>query len=181
VAGSTGDGDAADVGQLRRDAGARWRALAGLGTASASKEESTRREGELGQGTEKRRGSISFYREGEGEAPRGGTVGHHHAIDGHQWWSPLWGGNGEGEGGGGGFRCMGSRGDAGWFEQGCGSTSGRVAVAHEACCGHQAVAVRLGGGRRGLTGGPRLAVREGGRKGWRDSWLGPGGPKQPCD
>jgi hypothetical protein len=34
-------------------------------------------------------------------------------------------------------------------------------------CGHQAAA-RLGGGKRGLTGGPRLAVREGGRKGWHD-------------
>jgi hypothetical protein len=40
-------------------------------------------ERELGQGRVRSRGAIDFYREGEGEAPRGGTTGHHHAIDGH--------------------------------------------------------------------------------------------------
>jgi hypothetical protein len=79
-----------------------------------------------------------------------------------------------------GFGCTGSQGDAGWFGLGCGSASGRVAVAREARREHQAAAARLGGGRRGLTGGPRMAVREGGRKGWRDGWLGPCGLKRPC-
>jgi hypothetical protein len=31
-----------------------------------------------------------------------------------------------------------------------------------------------------MMGGPRLAVREEGRKGWRGGWLGPGGAKEPC-
>jgi hypothetical protein len=60
VASSTGDGDAADGGQVRRGAGARWRAPTGLGTASASEEESTRRGRELGHGRERSRGSIGF-------------------------------------------------------------------------------------------------------------------------
>jgi hypothetical protein len=61
---------------------------------------------------------IGFYRQGEGEAPRGAPAGHHHAIDGHQWWSPLWGRNGEGEGGGGGVsgarEAKGTRAGSGW-------------------------------------------------------------------
>jgi hypothetical protein len=94
-----------------------------------------REEGERAQvGEGEEQGLIGFYMEGkgEGEASRGETAGHHHAIDGHQWWSPLWGGNWEGEGGGGGgFGCTGSRGDASWFGQGRGSAIGRVTVARE--------------------------------------------------
>jgi hypothetical protein len=53
------------------------------------------------------------------------------------------------------------------------------------CTGGSWWRARCGGGgaigrrKKGLTGGPRLALR-GGRKGWRGGWLGPGGPKQPC-
>jgi hypothetical protein len=72
MAGSTGDGDATNDGQLQRGAGARWRSPAGPSTASASEEESARRERELGQGREGL--DVDFYREGEGEAPRGGTM-----------------------------------------------------------------------------------------------------------
>jgi hypothetical protein len=54
------------------------------------------------------------------------------------------------------------------------------------CTGGSWWCARCGGGstigrrKKGLMGGPRLALREGGRKGWRGGWLGPGGPKQPC-
>jgi hypothetical protein len=105
----------------RRGSGAVARHDAVVVTQRARRGRGGRGEGDLEQGEGRERGPVCRFigEERSGRGRRGGkTVGHHHAIYGHQWWSPLWGGNGEGEGGGdGGFGCRGSRGDAGQYGQ----------------------------------------------------------------